>query len=120
MVDENGSMMHSCHVLEKKDVREEADYSLNDEANSSSIAIYVAIRLGALLAIPTSPINDRVAVSTINISDNDGRNNIRRSCENSMKDDGYRYYYHRGNTALTMTGETRINILIITLSIVAV
>lgn len=103
MVDENGSMMHSCHVLEKKDVREEADYSLNDEANSSSIVIYVAIRLGALLAIPTSPINDRVAVSTINISDNDGRNNIRRSCENSMKDDGYRYYYHRGNTALTMT-----------------
>ncbi|KAL3767847.1 hypothetical protein ACHAWU_007325 [Discostella pseudostelligera] len=102
MVDENGCMMHSCHVLEKKDVREEADNSRNDEANSSSIAIYVAIRLGALLAIPTSQNNGRATSSIVNISDDDGRNNIRRSCENLMNDDGYRYYYNRGNTALTM------------------
>ncbi len=95
----NNDIMHSCHVLEEKDCWKEADHSAKDESNSSPIAISVAIRIGALLALP----KDRAAAATASIRNDGGNIKDRLSCEKSMNEDYYRYYYHRGNTALTMS-----------------
>ncbi len=100
----NNDIEHFCHVLEGKDFWEEADHSVKGETiPSPNIAISVAIRIGALLALPIRQGNDRAAAAAASIRNEDGKIKDRWSCEKSMNDDYYRYYYHRGNSALTMS-----------------
>ena len=99
----NSIMMHSYHVLKEKDLRKESNNALKDDAIQSSITVAVAIRIGALLALPTSRIKDPTATSTVRTDEDDGRISNIHSFDKSLNDDSYRYYYHRGNTALTIS-----------------
>ena len=88
---------YCCHVLKKEafwgeDVTTFQGKNMEDEANS--IAMSVAIRIGALIALPSSQCNDDIESSSGNKRDLHG--------DFKPGDNGYQYYYQRGNNALTV------------------
>ena len=96
---------YCCHVLKKEDfwgeeIKTFQGGSMSDEANS--IALSVAIRIGALVAIPSSQFNgDNYSC---NSSSNDKKPLADIDNGNINVGDGYKYYYKRGeNAALTVS-----------------
>lgn len=93
----DGGRGDSCYVLQKEAYWQECTAGdqqggamMTDEANS--VAMYVAIRIGALVAIPTATsraITD-ASIAGCNVGSG-GAKSI----------DGYQYKYQRGNNALT-------------------
>lgn len=85
----------SCHVLRKEDLLQECNQigkqgeTMTDEADS--IATSVAIRIGALVALPTTP---QITDASISCNVESGRA--------QSKDRRYQYTYQRGDNALTV------------------
>jgi len=85
---------HCCHVLKKEDFWSEDMHkehqlggnNMIEEANS--VAMSVAIRIGALVATPQSQCSD---------------NGSSIGKDEDLKGDGYQYYYNRGDDALTVS-----------------
>jgi len=76
-----------CHVVKKADIWGEEGNDMSDD----SIAVSVAIRSGALVAIPTCQCSDIISSTSGSKRDVDG----------GIKSD-YQYYYMRGEKALTV------------------
>ena len=76
-----------CHIV--KVDNDGGEGMIEEEADS--IAIAVAIRLGALVAIPNSQCSDIASSGDKNMGNND------------VKGDGYQYYYLRGDNALSVS-----------------
>jgi len=82
-----------CHVVKKADFWDEE--VKNDTDESSSIALSVAIRIGALVAIPSCQ-----------CSDINSANGSKRDVDGGIKSDThyqYYYYYMRGDKALQLS-----------------
>jgi len=75
-----------CHILKMEDFSGK-DTEWEEVEECDSIAMAVAIRIGALVAIVPSGGEERMG-------NNDNKGGRR---------DGYQYYYHRGNNALTVS-----------------
>ena len=80
----------SCHVVKKADFCGETFQGNDTSDEASSIALSVAIRIGALVAIPSCQCSD--------ISSTSGS---KRDVDGGIKND-YQYYYMRGEKALTV------------------
>ena len=80
-----------CHVVKKADFWDET-FQRNDTDESDSIALSVAIRAGALVAIPSCQCSDIISTS-----------GSKRDVDGGIKSDtDYQYYYMRGDKALTV------------------
>ena len=97
---------YCCHVLKKEefwgeDVKTFQGGSMSDEANS--IALSVAIRIGALVAIPSSQCSDDNNDADNSSSSDDKKSLADIDNDNINVGDGYQYYYKRGENALTVS-----------------